>query len=118
MKEIKAYIKPHKLSQVSLALHNIEGLTGMSVIDIKGFGRGRGKQQKGEFQKVQDEHLAYEYVPHVKIEIVCNNELVDKIISTIKESAYTGLRGDGIIYVSEVGKALRISSGETGESAV
>ena len=114
MKEIKAYIKPHKLSGVTLALHHVEGLTGMSVSEVKGFGRGREKDAP---HSVQEELI--DYIPHVKIEIVCHDELVEEIIETIRGAAHTGLRGDGKIYVlSHVEKAVRISTGERGEAAV
>lgn len=114
MKEIKAYIKPHKLSDVTLALHHVEGLTGMSVSDVKGFGRGLAKNAPHSIR----EDLA-DNVPHVKIEIVCSDELVDEIVETIRKAAHTGLRGDGKIYVlAHVEEAVRISTGEHGVAAV
>ncbi len=112
MKHIIAYIKPHKLSQVTLNLHKIEGLTGMTVLDVKGFGRGRMGT------KLPIEEQLYDFVPHVKIEIFCKDELLDTIVSTIETSAHTGLRGDGKIYVCSAENAIRISSGERGEDAV
>ncbi len=113
MKEIKAYIKPHKLSPVTLALHKIPDLSGMSIIDAKGFGRSRAQNypEKG-ILGLKD------YVPHVKIEVVCTDDLVDTVIETIEKAAYTGLRGDGKIYVSPVENAVRIETGERGEDAV
>ncbi len=113
MKEVKAYIKRHKLSKVTLALQKIEGLTGISVSDIRGFGRGRARNVP---EKITEDFI--DYVEHMKIEIVCRNELVERVISTIEENARTGLRGDGKIYVSSVEAAVRISTGERGESAV
>ncbi|MFQ5569511.1 MAG: P-II family nitrogen regulator [Rhodothermales bacterium] len=114
MKEIKAYIKPHKLSAVTLALHKVEGLTGMSVSDVRGFGRGRAKEAP---HKVREDLV--DFIPHVKLEIVCHDDLVDEIVETIREAAHTGLRGDGKIYVlSTVEKAVRISTGERGLNAV
>ncbi len=110
MKQIIAYIKPHKLSPVTMALHKIEGLTGMSVIDVRGFGRGRGNPTTRE--------QLYDFVPHVKIEIVCLDALVDEIVAAIQQNAHTGLRGDGKIYVAEVLDAVRISSDKRGEEAV
>lgn len=113
MKEVKAYIKPHKLSDVTLALHHVEGLTGMSVSEVKGFGRGLAKDAPHSIR----EDLA-DYIPHMKIEIVCRDVLVDRIVDTIREAAHTGLRGDGKIYVTPVDHAVRISTGERGEAAV
>ena len=113
MKEIKAYIKPHKLSEVTLALQKIQGLTGMSVTDVRGFGRNRGKDAR---YRIVDDLVTY--VPSVKIEMICRDELVDEIVSIIEKTAHTGLRGDGKIYVSNVEMAVRISTGERGKSAV
>ena len=113
MKEIKAYIKPHKLSKVTMALHKVEGLTGMSVVDVRGFGRGKAKDAPHRI--VED---LVDYVPHVKIEIVCTDDVVEKIVSVIEKTAHTGLRGDGKIYVSTIDDAVRIQTGERGEAAV
>lgn len=113
MKMIIAYIKPHKLSKVTLALHRVEGLSGMSVTDIRGFGRGKAQGAKDKI--VQD---LVDYVPHVKIEIICRDELVENIIQTIQENAHTGLKGDGKIYVLPVEDAVRIQTFERGEQAV
>ena len=97
MKEIKAYIKPHRIDDVVLALHRIEGLTGVSVSDVRGFGRGRGQSSpEGEREDLVG------YIPHAKIEIACAAELVEKVVSAIEEAAHTGLRGDGKIYVSSI----------------
>jgi nitrogen regulatory protein PII len=113
MKEIKAYIKPHKLSKVTLALHKIEGLTGMSVVDTRGFGRGKAKKYPDRI--VED---AVDYIPNVKIEIVCLDDMVDEIVSVIEKTAHTGLSSDGKIYVSKIEDAVRIRTGERGEEAV
>ncbi|MBT3250521.1 MAG: P-II family nitrogen regulator [Candidatus Marinimicrobia bacterium] len=113
MKNIIAYIKPHKLSKVTLALHNIEGLPGMSVSDIRGFGKAKTKNSS---QSIDDELI--DFIPHVKLEIFCRDDLVNQIITTIQESAHTGLHGDGKIYVTQVHQAFRISTGEFGEVAI
>lgn len=113
MKEIKAYIKPHKLSDVILALHKIEGLTGASVSDTRGFGRGKAKTSRPTIT----EGLV-DFLQGARIEIICRDELVEQIVSTIEKAARTGLRGDGKIYVSNVETAVRISTGERGESAI
>ena len=113
MEEIKAYIKPHKLSAVTLALHKIDGLTGMSVMPMRGFGRRRAKESP---QRIVEDLL--DYMPCVKIEIVCCDELVEEVIAHIVQAVHTGLRGDGKIYVTPVETAVRISTGECGEEAV
>ncbi|VAX22641.1 Nitrogen regulatory protein P-II [hydrothermal vent metagenome] len=113
MKEIKAYVKPHKLSQVTTALQKVEGLTGMSVVDVRGFGGCGGEEEP---RRMADDLI--DYVPHSKIEIVCNDELVEKIVSIIEKAAHTGLRGDGRIFVANVETAIRIQTGERGEDAV
>ena len=112
MKEVKAYIKPHKLSAVTLALQKIEGLPGMSIVEVKGFGR---RDRKTPHHLIDD---LMDFAPYVKIEIYCRDDLVDKIISVIEKTAYTGLRGDGKIYVSSVETAIRIGTGERGEEAI
>ena len=112
MKHIIAYIKPHKLSEVTLALHKIEGLPGMTVLDVKGFGRGWQTENN-----VPLEEQVYDFVPHMKIEIFCPDGMVDDIVNAIERSAHTGLRGDGKIYICEALEAIRISTGERGEAA-
>jgi len=101
------------LSKVTLGLHKVEGLTGMSVLDVRGFGRTKAKDEPHRI--VED---LIDYVPHVKIEIFCLDELVEEIIATIQTEAHTGLRGDGKIYICDTQDAIRISSGERGEKAV
>lgn len=113
MKEIKAYIKPHKLEKVSLALHKFERLSGMTIVEVKGFGRNRGIGR----ERPASEQL-YDFVKHIKIEIACLDEQVDEIVTIIKTHAHTGLRGDGKIYVSTLDEAFRIETGETGISAI
>ena len=113
MKEIKAYIKPHMLSKVTRALQKIEELTGMSVVDVRGFGRGRAKGAP----RGTDEDLL-DYSLRMKIEIICKEERVEEIVSLIEKTAHTGLRGDGKIFVTPVEMAVRISTGERGDSAI
>ena len=113
MKEIKAYIKRHKLSKVTLALQKIDGLTGISVSDVYGFGRGRAR---GAPDKITEELV--DFIPQVKIEIVCRDDLAETIVSTIENAARTGLRGDGKIYVAPIDAAVRISTGERGDVAI
>ena len=113
MKKIVAYIKPHKLSKVSLALHGVEGLTGMSVMDVRGFGRGQAED--AHTSKTED---LLDFIPHIKIEISCRDALVDELVAVIETTAHTGLRGDGKIYISDLFDAVRIQTGERGELAV
>jgi len=109
MKEIKAYIKRHKLNEVIRALRKVEGLTGMSVIDSCGYGVGWGGA-KGEEQ--------IDCRPGIKVEIICRADLAEAVVAAIEKAAHTGLKGDGKIYVGSVEQAVRISTGERGEGAV
>ncbi len=113
MKTITAYIKPDNLSDVRLALHLIEGVSGASVSDTRGFGRGRAKDVPDKV--VYD---TMDYMPAIRIEIACTDEHVEKVVSTIETNAHTGLRGDGKIYVTNLEQAVRISTGEGGKDAV
>ena len=109
MKEVKAYITKHKLDQVARALHKVEGLTGMSVIECRGYGLGWASAKTPQ---------QLDFQTGVKLEIICRDDLVKKVIETIEKSARTGLKGDGKIYVSDIVQAVRISTGERGERAV
>ena len=113
MKLVVAFIKPHRLGDLSLALHKVEGLTGMTVCDVKGFGRTRGK---GAPDRIIDD--VADFVRKVRIDIFCTDAIVEDVIETIREQAHTGLHGDGKIYVLNVHDALRISTGERGETAI
>ena len=113
MKHIIAFIKHHKLSKVTLALRKIEELTGMSISDVKGCGRGKSKYQT--HNSIDD---LIDFIPHTRIDIFCRKAAVKNIIETIRENAHTGLRGDGKIYVCSLENAVRISTGESGEKAV
>lgn len=113
MKEIKAYIQPHRLAAVVAALSRVEGLTGLSVTKVQGFGRGRAR---GQPRRIVEDQI--EYVPHVKLEICCRDDLTETLVSAIQTAAHTGLKGDGKIYVFEVADACRIRTGERGSPAV
>lgn len=113
MKEIKAFIKPHMLSTVVIALSGLEYLTGLSVTKVQGFGRSRAK---GAPHKIIEDLI--EYVPHVKIEIMCRDSCVDEIVAIIEKTAHTGLPGDGKIFVSTIESVVRISTGDRDEAAV
>ncbi|MBA3016157.1 MAG: P-II family nitrogen regulator [Proteobacteria bacterium] len=109
MKEIKAYIAKHKLNDVTRALHKIDGLSGMSVVERYGYGIGWAKAKESGLT---------DFHPGVKVEVICQDDLVEKVISAIEKAAHTGLKGDGKIYVSTIEQAVRISSGERGDGAV
>lgn len=113
MKEIRAYIKTFKLDSVMLGLSGINGLSGMSYSRVEGFGRGRGGA--GPTPLTGED---VRFVQQIRLEIVCRDELVEEIVSTILREAHTGLRGDGKIYVIDVCDAVRISTGERGDSAI
>ena len=113
MKKIEAYIKSHRLAEVVERLHTIEGLTGVSMHENKGFGRTRGEDEP---VRIVDNTI--NWVPHVKLEIFCRESLKEEVIAAILEGAHTGLRADGKIYVSPVDDAARISTRDRGEQAV
>ena len=112
MKEIKAIIQPFMLTRVVTALHKIEGLPGITISEIKGFGKGGGKKENDN-----DEGI-YEFVPKNKIEIVVQDELVETVVNTIQENAHTGNPGDGKIFVIEVSNVVKIRTNERGEIAL
>ncbi len=113
MKKIDAYIKKQRLNEVIEQLHEIEGLTGVSVHEIKGFGRSRE-----ENLPVHIVDNVLNAVPSVKLEIVCVDKLADSVVVAVEKGGHTGLRGDGKIYISTVEDAVRISTGDRGEEAV
>lgn len=106
MQEIKAFIKNHKLEAVTLALHRISGISGLSVSDVRGFGRS-----KAHTSAAKPIDGAADFVSHVKIELVCHDQYVDEVIHVLKTVAHTGLRGDGRIFISDVRRAVRIEDG-------
>lgn len=109
MKGITAYIKPHRLTKVAMALQKVEGLRGLSVVEVKGFGR---KVDQDTPYPASDDFL--DFALYTKLEIFCPNHLLDEIVSIINKNAYTGLRGDGKIYVYDVLRAVKIGKGEIG----
>jgi len=112
MKKIEAIIKPFKLDDVREALSDI-GVTGMTAIEVKGFGR-----QKGHTELYRGAEYVVDFLPKVKIEVVVEAEQVDRCIEVITEAARTGKIGDGKIFVSSVEKTIRIRTGETDRSAL
>ena len=124
MKEIKAIIQPFMLTRVVTALHKIEGLPGITISEIKGFGKSRGKKsslsgippEAGENGNIEEG--IYEFIPKVKIEMVVQDEMVEEVLATIKENAHTGNPGDGKIFVIEVSNVVKIRTNERGEIAL
>lgn len=112
MKKIEAIIKPFKLDEVKEALQDI-GVQGLSVIEVKGFGR-----QKGHTELYRGAEYVVDFLPKVKIEIVLADDQVDDAIEAIIETAKTDKIGDGKIFVSPVEQAIRIRTGETGDDAL
>ncbi len=107
MKEIIAYIKPHRLTRVTMALLKKKGLGGMSVSKVRGFGRRR---EDDPVRTELDDLL--DFAEYMKIEIFCPDEIAEEIVSIIDKAASTGLRGDGKIFVSDVERGFRIGNGE------
>lgn len=112
MKKIEAIIKPFKLDDVVEALSEI-GVEGVSVAEIRGFGR-----QKGRTEIYKGAEYVVDFLPKVKIEIVVNDALVDPAVEAILRSARTGKIGDGKIFVIDIEKAVRIRTGERDEDAI
>ena len=112
MKKIEAIIKPFKLDEVKEALQDI-GIQGLSVIEVKGFGR-----QKGHTELYRGAEYVVDFLPKVKIEVVLTDDMVDPALEAIIAAAGTDKIGDGKIFVSPVEQVIRIRTGETGEDAV
>ncbi|OGQ81578.1 MAG: transcriptional regulator [Deltaproteobacteria bacterium RIFCSPLOWO2_12_FULL_60_19] len=112
MKKIEAIIKPFKLDEVKQKLTSI-GISGMTITEVKGFGR-----QKGHTELYRGAEYSVDFLPKVKIEILAPDEMVQKIVETILESAQTGKIGDGKIFVSNVDEVVRIRTNERGEEAI
>jgi nitrogen regulatory protein P-II 1 len=112
MKKIEAVIKPFKLDEVKEALQDV-GVQGLSVIEVKGFGR-----QKGHTELYRGAEYVVDFLPKVKIEIVLDDDMVDSAIEAIVAAAKTEKIGDGKIFVSPVEQAIRIRTGETGSDAL
>ena len=109
MKQIQAYIKKHKLSDVIRTLRKVQSVTGLSVIDRKGYGLGWTQESINSEQ---------EMLVGIKLEVFCCDEAVEDVVAAIEHAAHTGLKGDGKIYVSNIEQAVRISTGERGKGAI
>jgi len=112
MKKIEAIIKPFKLDEVKEALQEV-GLQGITVTEAKGFGR-----QKGHTELYRGAEYVVDFLPKVKIEVVLEDEIVEKAVEAIQNAARTGRIGDGKIFISTVEEAIRIRTGETGTEAI
>jgi len=112
MKKIEAVVKPFKLDEVREALSAI-GVTGLTVTEVKGFGR-----QKGHTELYRGAEYVVDFLPKVKVEVVVPDKLADQAIEAIVKSARTGKIGDGKIFVTAIEQVIRIRTGESGEAAV
>src|SRR3954470_17275717 len=112
MKKIEAVIKPFKLDEVKDAL-NEAGIMGITVTEVKGFGR-----QKGHTELYRGAEYVIDFLPKVKVEVVVRDEMVGRVIEAIEKAARTGRIGDGKIFVTNVEEAVRIRTGERGEDAI
>jgi nitrogen regulatory protein P-II 2 len=112
MKLIMAIIKPFKLDEVREALTGL-GIAGMTVSEVKGFGR-----QKGQTEIYRGAEYTTNMVPKIKLEIVCDDALAPRVVEGIQQTASSGAIGDGKIFVIDVGQAVRIRTGETGDTAL
>jgi nitrogen regulatory protein P-II 1 len=112
MKKIEAVVKPFKLDEVREALSEI-GVTGLTVTEVKGFGR-----QKGHTELYRGAEYVVDFLPKVKVEVVLQDALVERAIDAIVKAARTGKIGDGKIFVTDVEQVIRIRTGESGEAAI
>ena len=112
MKKIEAIIKPFKLDEVKDAISEL-GIQGMTVSEVKGFGR-----QKGHTEIYRGAEYVVDFLPKIKIELVTKDDEVEKVVMAIMEAAKTGRIGDGKIFVMPMDEIIRIRTGETGENAI
>jgi nitrogen regulatory protein P-II 1 len=112
MKKIEAVIKPFKLDEVKEALHEV-GLQGITVMEAKGFGR-----QKGHTELYRGAEYVVDFLPKVKIEVICEDSVVERAVEAIMGAARTGRIGDGKVFISSVEEVIRIRTGERGEDAI
>ena len=112
MKKIEAIIKPFKLDEVKDELNNL-GVLGLTVLEVKGYGR-----QRGHTELYRGAEYAIDFLPKIKIEIIVQDDLAEEVIDTIKNKAHTGKIGDGKIFISNVDDVIRIRTGESGKEAI
>ena len=112
MKKVEAIVKPFKLDEVREALSEL-GVTGLTVTEVKGFGR-----QKGHTELYRGAEYVVDFLPKVKVEVIVSDNLVERAIEAVVKAARTGKIGDGKIFVTNVEQAVRIRTGESGDAAV
>ena len=112
MKKIEAIIKPFKLDEVKEALHEV-GLQGITVLEAKGFGR-----QKGHTELYRGAEYVVDFLPKVKLEIVVEDDMLDRAVEAIQNAAHTGRIGDGKIFIVPIEDAIRVRTGERGREAI
>ena len=112
MKKIEAIIKPFKLDEVKEALHEV-GIQGITVLEAKGFGR-----QKGHTELYRGAEYVVDFLPKVKIEVVIDDKMTERVVEAIQNASKTGRIGDGKIFISTIDEAIRIRTGEQGSDAV
>ena len=112
MKKIEAIIKPFKLDEVKEALNDI-GIQGITVSEVKGFGR-----QKGHTELYRGAEYVVDFLPKIKLEVIVPDDLVTQVVETVEKSARTGRSGDGKIFVTNVEEVVRIRTGERGADAI
>ena len=112
MKKVEAIIRSFKLDDVKDAL-NENGVQGMTVTEVRGFGR-----QKGQTERYRGAEYKVDFIPKVKVEVTCADDALQKVIDTILRAAQTGQIGDGKIFVSDLRDVIRIRTGETGQDAL
>jgi len=112
MKKVEAIIKPFKLDEVKEALSGV-GVQGITVSEVKGFGR-----QRGHTELYRGAEYVVDFLPKVKLEIIVKDDQLDSVVEAVSSSAKTGRIGDGKIFVTQVDEVVRIRTGETGESAL
>ena len=112
MKKIEAIIKPFKLDEVREGLSEM-GITGLTVTEVKGFGR-----QKGHTELYRGAEYVVDFLPKIKVEVVLADDIVDQAVEAIVKAAHTGKIGDGKIFITPVEQVIRIRTGETNEAAI
>ena len=112
MRKVEAIIKPFKLDEVKEALQ-AAGIQGMTVSEVKGFGR-----QKGHTELYRGAEYVVDFLPKIKLEVACSDEMTDKVVQAIVSAANTGRIGDGKIFVSALEEVIRIRTGESGSEAL